>query len=81
MSESVKSGRSHTQRYAVVSVDTCEESQNTKQGCVVWAGGVGRKAVSGNRRQEKGREGDVRCGGRGRQMTGRTKLVRVGRLK
>ena len=37
--------------------------------------------MSGNRRKEQGREGDARCGGRGRQMTGRTKLVRVGRLK
>ena len=42
-SDSVESGRRHTQRYAAASVDTCEESKNTKQGCVEWAGGVGRK--------------------------------------
>ena len=78
MSDSVKSGRSHTQRYAVASVDSCVGWQNTKRGL---CGGLGRKTGSGSRRQEQGSEGDVRCGGRGRQMPGRTKLVRVGRLK
>lgn len=70
MSGSVKSGRSHTQWYAMASIDTCEGWQNTIQGL---CGGVGRK--------DEGSYGDVRCGGRGRQMAGRTKLVRVGRLK
>ena len=46
-------------------LSTLVRSRRTPNRAVVWAGGVGRKTMSGNRRQEQGREGDVRCGGQG----------------